>query len=208
MRIIKSSTSVSTSMASGKRVDSGRVYRIFREETEALHLKWRLAGGLAAMIPSGTGLRARPRIYRLAGVSVGARTVIAGSVHISGSGRPSQRLRIGSDCFINEGVWFNLGDDVTIEDGVAIGMECLVLTVTHELSGPSSRAGSTTTKPVSIQRGAWLGARVTLLPGVTVGFGSVIAAGSVVTTSIPPNVLAGGVPARVIRDLPGVRVGD
>jgi len=65
-----------------------------------------------------------------------------------------------------------------------------------------STAGSS--KPVKIGDNVWIGANCIVLPGVTIGDGSVIAAGSVVTTNIPSLVLAGGNPARVIRDYTGV----
>jgi len=55
---------------------------------------------------------------------------------------------------------------------------------------------------VSVEDGAWIAARVTVLPGVTIGRGSVVAAGAVVTRDVPPNCLVAGVPARVLRELP------
>ncbi|NTU65300.1 MAG: hypothetical protein HGB05_18340 [Chloroflexi bacterium] len=63
------------------------------------------------------------------------------------------------------------------------------------------RAGATFSAPVTIQDGTWLGARCIVLPGVTVGRGSVVGAGSVVTKDVPPNTLVGGVPAKVIRSI-------
>lgn len=54
--------------------------------------------------------------------------------------------------------------------------------------------------PVTIEDNVWIGANVTILPGVVVGRGSVIAAGSVVTKSVPPNSLVAGVPAKVIKE--------
>lgn len=184
-------------------VDGSRLRRVWREETEALHPRWRAASLLAAVMPSGTGLRVRPRVYRAAGVRVGHGTVISGPLHVTGSASPADCLHIGASCYLNERVSVNLGGHVHIEDGVAIGMECLLITVTHTVAGPQSRAGTTTTGDVRIQRGAWLGARVTVLPGVTVGEGAIVAAGSVVTRDIPANVMAGGVPARVLRHLDG-----
>jgi acetyltransferase-like isoleucine patch superfamily enzyme len=56
-------------------------------------------------------------------------------------------------------------------------------------------------EPVVTEEGIWLGARVTILKGVTLGAGSTVAAGSVVTRNVPPRVLVAGVPARVIRPL-------
>jgi acetyltransferase-like isoleucine patch superfamily enzyme len=55
--------------------------------------------------------------------------------------------------------------------------------------------------PIKIGEGVWIGARATILPGVTIGAGSVVAAGSLVTKDMPANVLIAGVPAKVIREL-------
>ena len=63
------------------------------------------------------------------------------------------------------------------------------------------RAGEKQPRPIVVQPGAWIGADVTLLPGAVVGAGSVIGAGSLVVGEIPPNVLALGRPAKVLRQL-------
>lgn len=179
----------------------GRLRRILREELGGLHFRWRMIQALVRLIPSGTGLRLRPRLYRLAGVRVGRGTVVSGRLHVSGSGSPRERLQIGAHCYLNEQVTFNLGGGVVLEDGVSVGMDCLFLTVTHEIGRPDFRAGRALARDVRVGRGAWLGARVTVLPGVTVGAGAVIGAGAVVTRDIPPHVLAVGVPAHVVRSL-------
>ena len=57
-------------------------------------------------------------------------------------------------------------------------------------------------KPVTIERGAWIGLGALILPGVTVGHGSIVGAASVVTTSVPPNTYVEGNPAKVVRSLP------
>ena len=54
-------------------------------------------------------------------------------------------------------------------------------------------------QPIHIGKNVWLGANVTVLPGVTIGDGSIIAAGAVVTRDVPENMIAAGVPAKVIR---------
>lgn len=56
-------------------------------------------------------------------------------------------------------------------------------------------------KPITIEDNVWFGGNVTVTPGVTIGHDSVIGAGSVVTTNIPPGVIAAGVPCRVIREI-------
>jgi maltose O-acetyltransferase len=76
------------------------------------------------------------------------------------------------------------------------------LTVDHEIGPSENRCGEVLVAPVIIGDGAWLASRVTILPGVTVGNGSIVAAGAVVTHDVPPNTLVAGVPARVVRDLP------
>ena len=63
------------------------------------------------------------------------------------------------------------------------------------------RDGSQFSAPVAIEDDVWIGGQVTILPGVTIGRGSVIAAGAVVTANVPPVVVAGGVPARVLRPI-------
>ncbi len=178
-----------------------RMVRVLRDETESFHLRWHLSSAAARLLPSGTGLRARRIAYTWAGIPVGSGTVISGPVRVSGPGDPASHLSIGRNCFLNSDVWFDLAGRVVIEDGVAVGMQCLFLTVSHELGPSERRAGATSTHDVSVGRGAWLGARVTLLPGSTVGAGSVVAAGSVVSGAVPAGVLAGGTPARVIRPL-------
>ena len=178
-----------------------RVKELVVSEFEGLHPRWRLVLALGSLIPSGVGLRLRPRLYRLGGLRIGRGTVLSGPLNLTGAGSPSTCLQIGQNCYLNERVGFNLGGDIVLEDGVSVGMECLFLTVTHAMGGPAFRAGRTECKPIRVGRGAWLGARVTVLPGVNIGEGAVIGAGAVVTRDIPPNVLAAGVPARVLRTL-------
>jgi len=60
--------------------------------------------------------------------------------------------------------------------------------------------GSMNTKAIIIEDHVWIGTRVTVLPGVVIGYGSVIAAGSVVTKNVPPESLVAGVPAKVIKE--------
>ena len=69
------------------------------------------------------------------------------------------------------------------------------------MGDPECRAGAHLARPIRIESGAWIGARSTILPGVTVGHGAVVAAGAVVTRDVEPNTLVAGVPARVLRSL-------
>jgi len=114
-----------------------------------------------------------------------------------------KRLTIGDGCFINYQAFIDTAAQVTIGDRVYFGPRVTILTGSHDLGGPARRAGGLTQAPVTIGSGAWLGANVVVLPGVTIGSGAVVAAGAVVTADVEPNTLVGGVPAKVIRRLPG-----
>jgi len=91
---------------------------------------------------------------------------------------------------------------------IIIGERCLIGDQTaiydcdfHEIDPKQRTAGVGSIEPVTIGNNVWIGSRVLILRGVTIGDNSVIAAGSIVTRSIPPNSLAAGVPAKVIRSL-------
>lgn len=81
-----------------------------------------------------------------------------------------------------------------------IGPNVSLITAGHPLE-PLQRRAATIGKPILIERNVWIAAGATVIGGVTVGENSVVAAGSVVTRDVPPNTLAGGNPARVIRSI-------
>lgn len=91
---------------------------------------------------------------------------------------------------------------VTIGDNVMIGPYLLCYTQNHAfdlMDVPMIDQGFSEAKPIVIGNDVWIGARVIVLPGVTIGDGCIIGAGAVVTKSIPPYSIAGGSPARVIK---------
>ena len=90
---------------------------------------------------------------------------------------------------------------VHIGHEVFIGPHTCISCAGHALHMAQRAKGVGTTAPITIENGVWIGANVTVCPGVTIGEGSVIAAGSVVTKDIPKGVLAAGVPAKVIREI-------
>lgn len=104
-------------------------------------------------------------------------------------------LKLGKDSFINSDCKIRCHKEITIGDGCAISHDFTVMdSDAHELNG------SRNTNPVHIGDHVWIGTRVTILKGVTVGDDAVIAAGALVTKDVPAGSLVGGVPAKVIRD--------
>ena len=84
---------------------------------------------------------------------------------------------------------------------MVIGHGVTFITADHEIGSEFQRSGTVKGAAIGIESGAWIGANSTVLPGVNIGRGAVVAAGSVVTTSVVANRLVGGVPAREIRTL-------
>lgn len=110
-----------------------------------------------------------------------------------------KHTKIGKNVFINfDCVFLDFGG-ITIEDGVFIAPKVSLLTEGHPLS-PEGRH-SLTAGPIHIKRNAWIGANATITQGVTIGENAVVAAGAVVTKNVPPNSVAGGIPAKIIKTL-------
>lgn len=114
-------------------------------------------------------------------------------------------VKIGKECFINKGVEFHVGFSkkatIELEDNVYVGCNVMFCCVTHKIGNPEKRAGDNIYKSIFIGKGVWIGANSTILPGVHIGDGAVIAAGAVVTKDVEENCLYGGVPAKLIRKL-------
>ena len=108
-------------------------------------------------------------------------------------------IRIGKNVFINHACSFLDLGGITIEDDVQIGPKVNLITENHSLDPANRKA--LIPKPILIKRNAWIGAAVTILPGVTVGENAVVAAGAVVTSDVPANTIAGGVPAKFIKNI-------
>lgn len=138
----------------------------------------------------------RPRLLRLLGMNV-ARSRISPRCWFSNV----RNITIGDDAYLNYDVRVDSGAPVRIGSRCLIGMRVNIVTTSHEIGGPERRGGMTKFAPVTIGDGSWIGADVTILPGVSIGRGVVVAAGSVVTRDAPANTLVGGVPARHIRDI-------
>jgi maltose O-acetyltransferase len=162
-----------------------------------------MANLLTVVMPRFAFGRTRSVLLRAAGVQVGTHTLIMGPVHLTGEADAS-KLTIGDHVMISGPLYVDLGASVEVGDRVHLGHDVMLLTQTHKIGGPNERCGERESAPIRIEAGAWLASRVTVLPGVTIGKGSVVAAGAVVAENVPANVLVGGVPAKRIRSLVSV----
>lgn len=110
-----------------------------------------------------------------------------------------KNIKLGKNVFINSGCCFQDQGGIEIGDGCLIGHQVVIATLNHDLS-PATRANMTPSK-VTLGKNVWVGSHATILPGVTVGDGSIIAAGAVVNKDVPPACVVAGVPAKVIKRL-------
>jgi acetyltransferase-like isoleucine patch superfamily enzyme len=110
-----------------------------------------------------------------------------------------RNIRVGRNVFVNHACEFMDRGGITIGDNVLIGPKVNLVTINHPLD--PARRRSTYCAPIAIEDGAWLGAAVSVMPGVTIGRNAVVAANAVVSRDVPRNTVVGGIPARVIRDI-------
>ncbi|MEB3245234.1 MAG: acyltransferase [Vampirovibrionales bacterium] len=150
----------------------------------------------------GLARRIRARVYSAFSgrrFHVGRNVAIASDVYIH---TLNEQIYLDDECQIFVGVHLDAGSGIHIGKRAAIGFRCLFITSEHPVDTdfkkirPAYPGG-----PIKLEDDVWLGASVIVLPGVTIGKGSVIGAGSLVTKSIPPNSLALGSPAKVIRSI-------
>jgi carbonic anhydrase/acetyltransferase-like protein (isoleucine patch superfamily) len=145
----------------------------------------------------------RPHIHNRGRITIG------GGVRLNSHWAPVE-LITGPDGVIDiaDGVYINYGTLIAAERRVRIGANVMIgnYSIVGDTDVPgfadSPRAPRLDAREIEIGEGAWLAARVTVLPGARIGAGAVIAAGSVVAGEIPANAIAGGIPARVLRAAP------
>jgi galactoside O-acetyltransferase len=144
--------------------------------------------------PPGQEERRRSLLTAILG-SVGERTVLLPPFHAGFGGN----VHIGDDFFGNVNLTFVDDVDIRIGDGVMIAPSVTLTTTGHPVH-PSRRTDfGRFSEPIVIEDKVWIGSNAVVLPGVRIGYGSVIGAGSVVSRDIPPMTVAVGTPCRVVR---------
>ena len=110
-----------------------------------------------------------------------------------------KNIFLGKRVFINSGCRFQDQGGITIGDDVLLGHNVVLATLNHD--PVVARRASMLPAPIVIGDKVWIGANATVLPGVTIGKGAIVAAGAVVHRDVPPFTVVGGVPARILREL-------
>ena len=110
-----------------------------------------------------------------------------------------ENIHIGKNVFVNHACTFMDRGGITLEDNVLIGPKVNLITTNHPINPSERRA--TISQPIVIKKGAWIGVGATILPGVTIGENSIVAAGAVVSKDVPDNTIVGGIPAKFIKSI-------
>jgi maltose O-acetyltransferase len=131
---------------------------------------------------------------RVLGIQIGEQSSIWMGAQFTGGAL--DQIRIGAHCSIAYDSFWVAGAPIILKDNVVTGHRVEFYTSDHD---PDDPAFSRRDAPITIEEYAWIGSRVIILKGVTIGQGAVVAAGSVVTKDVPPYAIVGGNPAKFIR---------
>ena len=153
---------------------------------------WRALGALIFRLVPSRCFRVRNVILRLYGARV-ARTAV---VHPTCRIYSPRMLSLGERSCLSARVDCYCVADVVLGDDVTVSQDAFLCTASHDIDRADRLL---VIKPIHIDRGAWVFARATILPGVTVGEGAVVGACAVVTSDLEPHAVAAGNPARVVR---------
>lgn len=110
-----------------------------------------------------------------------------------------KNIKIGKNVWVQQGCTFFDRGGIEIGNDVFIAPKVNLITLNHEIN-PYERS-TTTAKPIKIGDRVWIGIAATVLPGVTIGDNSIVAAGAVVTKDVPPNTIVAGNPAKAIKTI-------
>jgi maltose O-acetyltransferase len=158
-----------------------------------------------AMVPYRAALvpQLRAPWLRLLGARIGRRTLLHDVRFFNLYRRGLAGLDIGEECFLGDECLVDLAEGVRLERQVTLAERVLILTHTNVgyRDHPLQADFPAMAAPVVVETGSFLGANVTVLPGVRIGEQSFVAAGSVVTADVPPRTLVAGIPARPVRTI-------
>jgi acetyltransferase-like isoleucine patch superfamily enzyme len=158
-----------------------------------------------AMVPYRLALfpPLRTAWLRMLGARIGSRVIMHDVRFFNLYRRGLSGLAVGDESFLGDECLLDLAEGIVLGSQVTLAERVLILTHTNVgyRDHPLQKHFPASAAPVRIESGSFVGANATLLPGITVGPGSFVAAGAVVTADVPPRTLVAGVPARRVRAL-------
>ena len=155
-----------------------------------------LARWYAAHLPGNIGDWARSKVLRRQLGGLGERTRIGYGFRVTNP----ELVHIGSHCDFNEGVFLTGGGGITIGDYVGLGPGVKIWSVNHRYEDPDTPwlLQGHEKLPVIIEDDVWLGANCFIMPGLTIGKGSILSAGTILMKSIPAYAIVAGNPGRIV----------
>jgi acetyltransferase-like isoleucine patch superfamily enzyme len=150
---------------------------------------------LVQMNRSSDPAEIRDLLSQITGCKIDESTAVFPPLYIN----VGKHLKIGKNVFINFDCTFLALGGITIEDNVFIAPKVSLLSEGHPIS-PEDRH-SLIPGHIHIKRNAWIGANATILPGVTIGENSIVAAGAIVSKDVPDNVIVAGIPAKIVKTI-------
>lgn len=184
----------------GERLEDVRVNKVrevlFQDSGDPHPVIWSwLTNGVVAsyFFPA----RIRTQLLKMLGLDVSSRASVRPGVFFR-----SKKVKIGPGTFIGFNAFFDCRAGIVIGKNVGIGSYTVFVDHDHDIDDPSRRAGVGFAKPIVIGDGVRISTRTMIMPGVTVGDGAVIGAGSIVTRDVEAHCLYFGSPAKKQRELP------
>lgn len=149
-------------------------------------------------------------LYGEESIHIGEGTLIASWVTLVAGYGPGQEtladraLVIGDRCVIGVGCGIVAHESIELGDDIWLGQNVYITDANHGFSDPDTPIGQQLGdhQPVRIGDGSWIGHGAVILPGVTIGSHAIVAAGAVVTADVADGTIVGGVPSRVLREIP------
>ena len=158
-------------------------------------IKKRIVIYLVNHVLSGTRFfTAKRNLLRSIGYEIGENTKVVGPLYNTGT------LCIGANCWIGCNLTVHGNGTVTIGDNCDIAPDVTFLTGGHQIGDHGRRAGNGEVYHIAVGSGVWIGGRATILRNTSIGDGSVIAACACVAKDVPPDTLAVGIPAKVMKE--------
>lgn len=185
-------------MSTSPRPRPDRLIPRYRSHGEGL--SWLSSRDAFREIGEQTVIEGSTRIFHPEKISIGDQTYIAHECILKGYPLASYSIRIGSDCWIGECCYLHGAGGINIGDRVGIGPHTVLLTSQHKGFLENVMDNPIDFAPITILSGADIGFGTKILPGVTIGKGAIVGAGSTVTKDIGDFEVWAGNPARFIRD--------